>query len=346
MNINILKYIIHEIDNKNEEMELSETFITLGESPEFGEMLKKHITNSLNDEKRRIAKFINGNSSVLRYCNSIFTDDESFVDDSKEITKKLELSMKNKNISPAYLLICLYTDDDGKKIAILKLDFNKNVRKIVTTVNGMKKIFIEIEEEGLPGPNQKLQKCAFVSEHEMSLEDGTTYDLILLDRQNRSADISAIANFFAIGFLESEFVLTSKDQTKKFKKVAENYVEGLFGKDSDDTRRIIRGLYSRLDNDSEIDVISFARDIFGDGTSEYDNFIKVASEKVGDFSFNIDHTYTSKVFQKIMIDTKTGFEIKTTLEGMENRALFSVIDNEDGSKDITLKNTHYEIHSK
>ena len=192
------KVIIHVLDKSMDKPLLADYEQEITE--EIHELLEKHIVRSLKDDDNRIAKFISGPNTVRDHCDSMLYYPENFIDSSKKIADHLFNAMKRHgNTSSCDLVICIYSVENVKYIALLKMDYRKSYAHNVEVIDTMFKISIKTNDIGLPQKGQKLQKCAFIKLYEAN-ED---YDLIILDKQHSSDEEDEVANFFGKEFLNS-----------------------------------------------------------------------------------------------------------------------------------------------
>lgn len=125
---------------------------------EIHDLLEKHIVRSLKDDDNRIAKFISGPNIVRDHCDAMLYDEGKFIESSKKIAQHLFNAMKsNGNISSCDLAVCIYSVDNIKYVALLKLDYRKSYIHNVEYIGDKFKISIIPQEIGLPGAGQRLQ---------------------------------------------------------------------------------------------------------------------------------------------------------------------------------------------
>ncbi|MED4695809.1 nucleoid-associated protein [Peribacillus frigoritolerans] len=227
--LSLEKAIIHRLDNQNNYpngIELSELELEL--SIELKEVIETHTKSGLEDARIRFAKFIDSESNNVKLvCESIFIDAETFVENSIVLAKNLFLSMANKSISAADLVVCLFVSNGKYMIGMLKLDYKDQYISETSMKDGKKYISIKKLEKGWPELGRRLQKASFVIKKDPEIVDENQYDLIVLDRQQSNKDENDISRFFRQNFLNITLLEDENTNTKSFirgaKKISEEY---------------------------------------------------------------------------------------------------------------------------
>ncbi len=333
--IGIQKSIMHILDNKSGDKILSDMEMNL--DWKTMEVLKKHITNSVNDEYVRLAKFEGEINVVQKYCETMLTNNSEFVASSKEIAKYLYDSMNDKRISPAYLVISRIVYDNESYISLLKLDFNENLVSEITNVDGKQRIDIVVQGMGLPNEKQKLHKCVFYKSYSIDND----YDIILLDKQAKGE--AEVANFFAHNFLHCALAITNRENTKNFCSYANKFVEENFGDDLKKTGQLKEKIIVTLKSDEKINLIGFAEATFGDQEDLKKSFIEYMTKNTIDVDFDIDKPWVELNIKRKQIITDTGIEIKIDERTAKNSEKFLInFPYSDRSRaDIIIKNVAY-----
>lgn len=333
--LKIEKAIMHILNNKEEKPTLIDFPLELTE--EIMSLLENHIRSSINDESTRIAKF-DGNINVVRECceKIIQSLDNDFVFESKEIAKYLFDAMKNNSISPANFAVCIYSANNQKNVALLKMDFNKLIQTKVEKINGKNKMEIIVSNNGVPNNKQKLQKCVFIRPY----QEDNKYDLILLDKQAvKSKKDEMVADFFSNTFLHCKLAKTDRDNTRMFKAYTQSFIEENFVGDIEKSEDIRSHLFSTLKAANQINVKSFAEEIFGEDEEGKSKYIAYISKNLGDLNFTIDKKWVNESIRRKKIKTDTNVEINIDFETSLDKEKFDIMKHEDDNKvDIVIKN--------
>ena len=335
-NLIVQRSIMHILDNKSGDKVLSDIEMNLNQNTK--ELLKKHITNSVNDEFVRLATFEGDINVVQMHCQAMLTKNNEFVKNSKEIANYLFDAMNDKRISPAYLVLSKIVYDGQSYISLLKLDFNENLVSDVKVIDGKRRIDIVVQGMGLPNEKQKLHKCMFFK----SYKKDSNYDIILLDKQTRGE--AEVANFFAHNFLHCTLAITDRDNTRNFCAYANKFIEENFEEDLEKISEVKEKITSTLKSDVKINLVQFAEATFGDQEELQNNFINYMTEKTIDIDFRIDKSWVEKNIKRKQIITDTGIEIKIDERTANNVNKFIIkYPYEDKNKaDIVIKNVTYK----
>ncbi|WP_053956839.1 nucleoid-associated protein [Inediibacterium massiliense] len=331
----IKKAIVHVLDRNSDEPIFTDFEQEIQE--DVHEFLEKHIVKSLQDEENRKGKFRGGVTVVKDACMKIFTDEQDFIECSKEIAAHLFKAMKsNNNISSSDLVICLYESFEKNYIGILKLDYKKSFIHQVEFVEDKLKVSIIPQTISLPGMSQRLQKCAFIKE----INEDDDYDLIVLDKQSYgNEEDGEIAQFFIQNFLNCSILVDNRDKTKLFKKATEKWTRRNLKEDIDKAQEVREEAINSLKNGAEIDVEKFTQNIFGNDQKMQENFIQhLDQEGLPLENFDIDKKWVEKKMKKRTIKTDTGLEIKGEYEDIEDKMKFEIRRNGDGTVSIIIKN--------
>lgn len=328
------KVIIHVLDKNLDKPLLADFDQEITE--EIHELIEKHIVRSLKDDDNRIAKFKLEKNKVRDCCSNMICDNSIFVEESKKIADHLFSIMKTRgNTSSCDLAVCLYTVDNVRYVALLKMDYRKSYTHDIEMVDEKFKILIKPNEIGLPKTGQKLQKCAFIKAYEVNNE----FDLIVLDKQNKLDNNQEIAQFFVEDFLNCNLILDSKDKTKMFRNITEKWVRTQLRQDVEQATKVREVLSDSLKHEEEINIRNFVEEAM-DGNDEMQrDFIDNLNNNGFEITnFEVDKPWIEKKLKKKSIKTDTGFEIKGDRDSFGHNLKFKIKRNDDGTIDIVVKN--------
>lgn len=334
MAIEIRKAVIHVLDKEADEPLLNEFELDINEDIQL--FLEKHITRSINDDDARKGKFQEGINIVKDVSYGILTNDEYFLEGSKDIARQLFKAIKtNSSISSTDLIICLYEDDNIPSIAILKMDYTVSFIHDIEIVDNKFKIVIRKQDISLPGVNQRIQKCAFV----LSPEIHEDYELVILDNQISKGAGEPIAQFFLQTFLGAELILDSKTCTKILRKETENWVRSKVKEGETFAEEVRDFVNTAIREEDEIDIESFSNKVFGGKEELRDEYVSNLREKgLTHEKFEVDREWVEKKLSKIRLKTDDNIEIVIDYELFGNRDKFEIIGNPDGTRTIVIKN--------
>ena len=330
----IHKFIIHVLDKNSDTPILNDFEGRVSQDIEA--FFQKKISKVSRDNDIRIAVFNDYSNNLIKSCcEQIIYDESSFLNNSKEIASYLfEIMKLNATLESCDLAICLYSQKDEKKVAILKLDYNKSYTHSIEFKDDkfniqMSKNEINIQETktvkiaalvGLSGMNDK-------------------YHLRVLDKDAEKEEANSK---FVTEFLNATKIKDDKYKTKKFKNTAENWITNALSNDIKQAEDVRSILNYTLREKHEIDINDFVDKTIKDDKLK-DSFKEHMEEKCIVEGFSIDKKLVDKKLKKRNIKTDNGFEIKGNLTDFEDPMKYTVRQNQNGSIDIVIKNvTFYE----
>lgn len=333
--IKIEKAVMHILDNKKDNFQCTDFELDLDDKIKI--LFSKHIDNSQRHDNRKWASFDNNVNVVKNSCIKILTsgnNTELFINESKIIAQQLYDSMK-KNASPANLVICKYTRDNIKEIAILKLDFSSNYKTSTVNINGKTKINVEVIET-LPGKNDKLQKCVFVNEFILDANSQNHY-MMILDKQESSE--KEVSGYFSRDFLHCTLINTDYTNTKNFVSEMNKILSEVYVYNQESVNLCNRDMWDTLKNNIDNDVS--IPDIVKLIVKTQENTDKVLDKlnKNGkvDFTFNISKEFIEKRDKNITVVTNKNIKIFCNRIQWENEDIIELIKKEDGKVDLLIK---------
>ncbi|MDP4182008.1 MAG: nucleoid-associated protein [Bacillota bacterium] len=335
MSINVKKAVIHVLNKEANEPLLNGYELEITE--DLSIFLEKHITKSISDDEARKGRFKEGMNIIQTTSSRMIHEEDYFLEGSKDIARQLFKAMKtNSSISSTDLIVCTYDNEDEVYVAILKMDYTTSYIHEIEMDQDDFKISIKKQEISLPGPGQKIQKCAFVRDN-YSRED---FDLIILDNQiNNKNDEEPIAQFFLNTFLSAELMMDSRTYTKLFKKETENWIREK-AKEGDDHVEDIRELViNTIRQEDEIDLTTFSQNAFGAKQYLHEDFKAAMQEKGLDVEkFEVDKEWVEKKLCKVKLKIDNGIEVVVDYDIFNDKERFEILKNPDGTRSIIIKN--------
>ncbi len=330
----IHKFIIHVLDKNNDFPILNDFEGKINQ--EVDKFFKKTIKKVSKDDDLRKAIFNNYNENIVKNCcEQIIYNEETFVENSKEIASYLFEIMKiNQEIDSCDLAVCLYSDKDEKNVAILKLDYKKLYTHTIEYVDDKFNIQMVSNKVGISETaNQK--QCAIVGVSGINDE----YHFVLVDKDFEK---KGLESKFLSEFLCATKIDDDKYKTKVFKNTTENWITNALSKDMKQAEDVRGMLNYSLKEKNELEVDKFIKDAINDEDLR-DSFKEHLKEKGIEDTFSIDKKWIEKKLKNRSIKTDTGFEIKSNYTNFEDNMKYSIRKNENGTFDILIKNiTFYE----
>ncbi len=334
MAIEIKKAVIHVLDKEADEPVLNEFELDINEDIQL--FLEKHITKSINDDEARKGRFKDGLNIVKEVSYRISSDNEYFLEGSKDIARQLFKAIKtNSSISSTDLIVCLFEDDNVPAVAILKMDYTVSFIHDIEIVESKFKINIKKQDISLPGVNQRIQKCAFV----ISPVIHNSHELVILDNQISKGTEEPIAQFFLQTFLGAELIIDSKTCTKILRRETENWVRSKAKQGEPFAEEVRDFVNNAIHEEDEIDIEDFSNKVFGKKEELRDEFVNNLREKgLTHEKFEVDREWVERKLNKIRLKTNDNIEIVIGYEQFGDRDKFEIISNSDGTRTIVIKN--------
>ncbi|MBH0311951.1 nucleoid-associated protein [Alcaligenes faecalis] len=326
----IHKLIVHVLD-KNSDVPILNDFEGKV-NQEVDGFFQKVIKRASKDDDVRKAVFKEYNDNIIKNCcEQIIYNEDTFLDNSKEIASYLfEIMKVNSELESCDLAICLYTNKDEKNVAILKLDYKKLYNhSILIDDNDKFDIQFKSNDIGIV-ESQRPKQCAFVGASGLNDE----YHLKVLDKISEK---EGIETKFTTQFLNIEKIMDDKYMTKAFKRSVENWITNSIT-DVKAAESVRSGLNYALKEKTNIDIKEFADTYLQDDKKE--SFIELMEEKLID-DFNIDKDWVEKKVKKRKIKTDNGFSIDANITDFEDPMKYSIRNNENGTFDIVVKNVNF-----
>lgn len=328
----IHKSIIHVLDKNSDSPILND--YECKNSLELDKFFQKIINRVSKDDDLRKAAFNDYNKNIVKNCcEQIIYDEDTFLQNSKEIAAYLfDIMQQSEEIESCDLAICLYSEKDEKNVAIIKLDYKRNYTHSIDFIENKFNIQIISNEIGIP-ETSKPKQCALVGVSGINDE----YHFRLLDKD---AEKDQLETKFLTEFLNAEKIEDSKYKTKVFKKTADNWITNAITEDMKMAEDIRSMLNYTLKEKEEINVEEFVQNNILDSELK-ESFKEHMEDKGLTENFSVDKKWVEKKLKNRNIKTNTGFSIKGKLTDFEDPMKFSFRKNENGTFDIVLKNISF-----
>ncbi|HBF8833530.1 TPA: nucleoid-associated protein [Clostridioides difficile] len=326
----IHKFIIHVLDKNSDTPILNDFEGRVSQDMDL--FFQKKINKVLRDNDIRKAVFNDySNNLIKKCCEQIIYDESSFLSNSKEIASYLfEIMKVNATLESCDLAICLYTEKDEKRIAILKLDYNKSYTHSISFEDDKFNIQMSTNEVNIQ-ETKAIKIGALVGLSGMNDE----YHLSVLDKDAEKEETNSK---FVTEFLNATKIKDDKYKTKVFKGLVDAFIANLYSdmKQGEDVRSIL--LYM-LREKQKLDINEFTEIAIKEDLK--DSFKDHAEEKGLDGSFNIDKKWVEKNLKNRHIKTGTGIEIKGKMDDFEDFMKYGIRHNANGTVDIVIKNVSF-----
>ena len=328
----IHKSIVHVLDKNSDSPILND--YECRNSLEVDKFFQKIINRVSKDDDLRKAEFNDYNNNIVKNCcEQIIYDEDTFLQNSKEIAAYLfEIMKQSEEMDSCDLAICLYSVKDEKNVAIIKLEYKKLYTHSIEFVEDKFNIQIVSNEIGIPETGRPKQ-CALVGLSGINDE----YHFKLLDKD---AEKEQLETKFVTAFLNAKKIKDDKYKTKVFKTTAENWITNAISDDMKKAEDIRSMLNYTLKEKEDINVEEFVQNNIIDKDLK-ESFKEHMEDKGLTENFSVDKKWVEKKLKKRSIKTDNGFDIKANLSDFEDPMKYSVRKNENGTFDIVIKNISF-----
>lgn len=330
--ININEAIIHILDNNSDEPILNECMIDLNE--EIYGFLLKHADRCLKDEELRYALFNDERNIVKEISQEYLNGENNLKEVSKELAKQLFILMKsNGNVPSCDLITVSISTEHGPLLGIFKMDYVKNYTHKIDFVEDRIGINIVSELTGLPVSAQRIQKCAFIK----PIREEQNFNLMVIDKQNKSKDEDYGSNYFINSFLGCRIVENERDMTKNFLKATENWTRKSLKEDADTAEVVRSTIKKKLKEEDSIDVKALSEDIFKDQYEAQQDFIQYVTSQGVNENVVVDKEWTEKKLKRVRLKIDKDIDIYINEETYDDSSRFEIQRNGDGSINMIIK---------
>jgi nucleoid-associated protein YejK len=344
--IKIGRLIVHILENqkKPQKSTLSDSECAL--SPDIVEFFASHIKKSLSDDKAKVASFRQPEGRVNKLANDILKHERHFVEHSKELASLLfEPMSQNRRISAGDMVVCVYTASNlpGKFLGIFKMDLAEAFRHTVAARGGQTSIQITPLANVLPGPDQRLQKCAFIR------PPNPEYEMVILDNQIlHLSDRPGVANFFCKTFLDCNLFQTDQDKTKVFQKVTSKWVSD-HEKEGSLDQALADAISATAIQAMRSDVVNipqFAAAVIPDPALRQDFQATLRQKTLEDAEFAPDKAYVQKITKKRRFEADHGIVVSGDAEHFDDVVKVDTTRDVNNQLTVTIKTTRWKEQAR
>jgi len=321
----INRAVINVLDKENNSVVFSERELELTEN--VYEYFEKHILKISKDEDAKPA-FFEGERNITReLCREIFEDEELLVSNSGKLSQYLFKCMGNdEKEASGDMAVCLFEAQDGKYLALMKLNFAKSYCHYIIENEGSSFVTIGVNPTGLPGLGQKVSKAVIIKD----LRKEENYNLLVLDKEQEGAFVQA--------FLKCAFTRDRRENTKIIYKASENFVRKAFKDNAQEAEKFRSRLSDYLRNEDSLDIEKVAEQIIPDSNVRSEYKASIVSEGITEKEVPIDREWAEKKLKRKRLKVDKSIELYIDADVYNDKERFQIKRNGDGTIDIILKN--------
>lgn len=327
-----IKYlIVHILNSEHAIPVLSDTVLNVG--TEFEEFIKGHICRVLTGDDVKPSKFSEEEpSNVYKLLKAYNKSEQDFVQKTQDIASELfKIMNSNIDIPPADVIMVHYEIKEEEYFAILKMNYKTSYthQTMSDSLGNINDIILQ--KALLPSETQKLSEACIVN-----LSD---YTLSIVEKKY---DVNGVkVNYMSKLFLNCTGKLSVKTKIALVEKAVNKAVKKYYN-DSEqfevqmETKSIIN---QELQEEGTIDVPVVIDKIFKENVS-------VKEEVKEDLSkYHLEKEpvtpiskTTTKKYEKQLLKTNTGIEIKIPMDQYNSKDAIEFITNPDGTISVLIKN--------
>jgi hypothetical protein len=235
------------------------------------------------------------------------------------------------------MVVCLYEAANlpGQFLGIFKMDLSAAFRHRVLRQDGRVRIQITPQENILPSPKQKLQKCAFIRP---PCDD---YDMVILDNQIAHLyETQGVANFFCRTFLECELWQTEREKTRLFRTLTTKWIQERYADLEPAQADLVSSAARRAILSDRVNIREFGRVVIPEPMREdYEAFLR--DHNLRDLEFTPDHEYAEQATRKKKFKADGGIVVSGDADQFEDIVAVDHRRDAQNRFTVTIKTTQW-----
>lgn len=337
--IQICNLAVHILDNKSVPPQATLSDAESDVSSEINTFFASHIEKSLGDDNAKIAKFSRADGEVRRLCLETFEEKKTFIKNSKRMAELLFTPMRQtRAISPGDMVVCLYEAEniDGQFLGIFKMDLAAAFAHRISHHSGRTTVHVTPQDNILPSPRQKLQKCVFIRPPK-----DNEYDMVILDNQiSHLTDAAGVANFFCRTFLECELWQTDREKTRLFRTLTTKWTQQRYSELEPSEADLISKAARQAILGKSISVREFTNVVIPERLrADYATYLQ--DHNLRDLEFSPDHQYAEQATRKKKFRADGGITISGDADQFENVVSVDLERDAQNRVTVTIKTTQW-----
>ena len=323
----IKQAILHILDASHQIPMISEREMDVNDA-----MINTYITRLIervyDDSAHRNGEFMS-NSGLKHHINEYKSGGENFIELSANIANRLFDALKNtEEPKPCDIIVCSVMINERDAIAVLKLD-----NKVGVTHR------VEKDEDGilcnlinhyaiLPTMTQKIGEYAFIMLDDLSIRyRGGSYKI-----DGEKADL------FADILLECDYEISSREAVNTVTRAAKRVTAENGGDLMETAARMKECVISSIEERENLDTEKIADHVFNGRPAMLGEFkAKMENANVPP-QIEVNTYVTKKVTSDIKLTTDIGVELSFPAEYYNNSEYVDIINNDDGTISIVIRN--------
>ena len=324
----IKKVIIHVLDSTMELPVISDTIAE--NNPIIYDFISNHIEKVLQNEGTKSCEFHEENNTIFHHISAISKDSNNFTLKSQDLALSLYGIMKsNASIPPADVAMVLFNLNGVENLAILKLNYKHSFIHSVHTTDNKNIADIIILLTSLPSDKQKVDEAIIV--------DLQSFNIKLLEKKYEiKGDLSYYLSIF---FLNCYGDYSNKEKLQIFKRTADKIGKSYFEDDLEKKMEFKKAVVENIGKTGELNIEEVVNTVYSNNIDIKDHFKEeIENYNFKDTTVQLSEQTVNKNFQKQLIKTDSGIELKIPIEQYDDFSKIEFVTNEDGTISILIKN--------
>ncbi len=322
--------IVHILDSTVGMPVLSDDKLDFGS--DFGDFLREHIYKVLKSDDIKKCTF-EEESNVNNIIKTAIETGEDFVETSKKIANLLyEIMNSNIDIPSADLIITCFEIESVAFMGLLKMNYKESYMHQTLNNDGSNVNSIIKYKAALPSESQKLSEAAIIN-----LMDGTVRIIEKKYEVNGKK-----TNYFSENFLNCRTTLSQKAKLEIVEKAVEAVQKEYFNESEqfEEKMKAKSVIHKELAEENEVSVKEVMTKVFEDKVDLKEKF----EEKLEKYHIKPEEVIkpqndnTTRKYEKQLLKTDTGIEIKIPMEQYNSNDSIEFITNQDGTISVLIKN--------
>ncbi len=318
--------VMHILNTNNSQLEFSDTLLDL--SQDTYDFLRNHIYWIICSDDTKDCEFIREESEVFNMVYGFI--ERNMISVSQQMAYKLfEIMIQNIDIPAADLFVVTFQVDGLIQMAVLKMNYKESyIHSIEKGGYGISNK-IRKQKATLPSMSSKLTEAAVINLHDYSLK--------VIERKY---DINGInTDYFSSVFLNCKAKLSTKTKLNIVTKAIDYINRKHFPNDFHKPMAAKSVIYQENLDSGGIQVEELADLLYGDDPEIHKEF----SERLEKYDLQKEEVKpitkaTVSKFEKQLLTTDQGIEINIPMEQYLDPMNIAVINNPDGTMEVTIKN--------
>ncbi len=329
MKINLIKVVLHILDNNHQEPIISTKELDI--EKDVSDFLEKHISKLFNDGDLKKAYFDTDKNEVSDMLHQLIKDDTMFLNVSTGLARRLfSIMIQNPDIPSGDVVFCMFEMEGSRYFSLIKLNYRSSyIHFVLSSVEGNINRLIK-QKTALPGETQKVDECMIINLNSLEMQ--------IIEKQYEICGEKEfyLSKYFLKCKSDLSYIQKMKVLDKTVTKISKKYFDENFEK----VARLRSCLAEGIEESNKIKVDQVAETVFSENKDIQNEYLQeVKKQGVIENTVTVPEAVTSgKRFRTQKLKTDSGIEINFPSHFYNNNDMMEFINNPDGTISILIKN--------